>query len=158
MHHHLRLRVLTPNGVIEEDDVLSVVLPGLAGAVGVRHGHAPLLLALQPGPLVVRPTQGEPRQVAIAGGLAYVTSEGVSIVAPEAAPAEAISVDEAVEEVEKASERLEHSAGRIEHAHALAQFDRALARLRVTGEDRLWERALRRRRKFARYDFEHRRH
>lgn len=153
MSEPLRLRVLTPAGPVDEGEVRSVVLPGAAGTIGVRRGHAPLLLALRPGPMVIVAPDGTERQLAINGGLADVSGGMVIVAAPEATPAEAISAEEAIEEVEQAAERFERSTGKTEHAHALAEFDRALARLRVTGENKLWERAMRKRRKFARFEF-----
>lgn len=148
----LRLRVMTPEGIVDESDVRTVVLSGMAGEIGVRRGHSRLVLGLKPGPLVVYPPEGEPRRLAIDGGFADITPESVTVLAPGAARPDAIHPEDAARDVDAALVRLEQSATRAEHARALAEFDRALVRLRVAGEDKLWERARRKRRLFTRMD------
>lgn len=152
MSEPLKVRVMTPEGIVDEAEVRSLVLPGLAGDIGVRRGHARLILGLKPGPLVFHPPEGEPRRLALDGGIADVTPETVTVLAAGAARPESIHPEEAARAVDAALMRLEQSTNRTEHARALAEFDRALVRLRVVGEDKLWERARRKRRLFTHMD------
>jgi F-type H+-transporting ATPase subunit epsilon len=77
-----------------EADVEQVVAPGSEGEFGVLPGHSALLVALRPG--VVRWVEaGRARRAAISGGLAEVTQERVTVLAPAAELSEQIDPAEA---------------------------------------------------------------
>jgi F-type H+-transporting ATPase subunit epsilon len=79
----LRLSIVTPMRPLVEADVEQVVAPGSEGEFGVLPGHSALLVALRPG--VVRWVEaGRARRAAISGGLAEVTQERVTVLAPMA--------------------------------------------------------------------------
>lgn len=49
-----RLQIVTPERVVFDDEVTSIVAPGAAGYLGVLAHHAPLLTTLRPGTLTIR--------------------------------------------------------------------------------------------------------
>lgn len=68
----------------------TVVARTTEGELGVLPGHAPLLGQLaEPGQVRVKPADGEELAWDVSGGFLSVTSDGVTVLAESAAPADA---------------------------------------------------------------------
>ena len=48
------LSILTPNGIVYENDIQSLVAPGANGSFGILANHAPMIAATLPGTFKVK--------------------------------------------------------------------------------------------------------
>ena len=79
MAQAMTLKVLTQEGLVFEDEAMSVIAPGEPGYLGILRNHAPLVTTLQPGKLSWR-RQGGPRHTRRVGrGLLEVEHNRVTI-------------------------------------------------------------------------------
>ena len=71
----MKLEIITPNGVIFDDDVKQVTLPGSEGEFGVLPRHATLVSLLDTGVIVIEKADGSELAVAINSGYVKVDEE-----------------------------------------------------------------------------------
>jgi F-type H+-transporting ATPase subunit epsilon len=127
----LELQIVTPERVVfAEDGVESVTIPGSEGELTVLPSHAPLMTALQPGPLVFR-KGGQEVDVALSGGFLEVRNDKVVILADTAERSDEIDAARAEEARQRAAAELATREGEVDIAAAMAALGRAQARLRV---------------------------
>ena len=76
------LSILTPNGIVYENDVQSLVAPGANGFFGVLANHAPMIAATLPGIFKVK----EEKEIffAVGGGMVEVSHGNVNFLADHA--------------------------------------------------------------------------
>lgn len=74
----LRLRVITSNEVLVDEQVEDVSIPGLDGYLGILPGHRNLLIALGKGEIEYRKAQAK-KNVSVNGGYAKVQAESVLV-------------------------------------------------------------------------------
>jgi F-type H+-transporting ATPase subunit epsilon len=91
--------------MVFEGDVDIVVLPGAAGEMGVLPHHAPLLTTLKYGFVKVR-REGREQVFTVAGGVAEVQPDIVTVLADAAENVEEIDVNRAVAAKKRAEEML----------------------------------------------------
>jgi F-type H+-transporting ATPase subunit epsilon len=63
-----RLQIQTQQQTVFDEDVESIVLPGLDGYFGIRQSHAPIIAVLAEGPVTVRKSGTPERILRISGG------------------------------------------------------------------------------------------
>jgi len=71
----MKLEIVTPNGVIFDNDVKQVTLPGSEGEFGVLPKHATLVSLLDTGIIVIENADGSEVAVAINSGYVKVDEE-----------------------------------------------------------------------------------
>jgi len=71
----MKLEIVTPNGVIFDDEVKQVTLPGSEGEFGVLPKHATLVSLLDTGVIVIEKADGSEVAVAINSGYVKVDEE-----------------------------------------------------------------------------------
>ena len=71
----MKLEIVTPNGVIFDDEVKQVTIPGSEGEFGVLAGHASVVSLLDTGVMVIEKADGKEVSVAINGGYVKVDEE-----------------------------------------------------------------------------------
>ena len=101
----IRCEIVSQDRLVYEGDVDIVVLPGSAGEMGVLPHHAPLLTTLKYGFIKVR-QQGKEQIFAVAGGVAEVQPEIVTVLADAAENIEEIDVKRAETARQHAQEML----------------------------------------------------
>jgi F-type H+-transporting ATPase subunit epsilon len=74
-----KLEILTPNGEIFNDDVVSVVLPGEEGEFGVLAGHASLTTLLSSGVVDVEKEDKSVESILIKWGVAQISEDKVVV-------------------------------------------------------------------------------
>jgi len=74
-----KLEILTPNGEIFNDEVVSVVLPGKEGEFGVLAGHASLTTLLEAGVVDVEKEDKSVESIVIDWGVAQVSEDKVVV-------------------------------------------------------------------------------
>ncbi len=132
----IHLDVLTAEKTVFSADVDAVTLMTVEGQISVLPGHVPLLTLLQPGEMIVR--QGdEETYLAVSGGFAQVTREGIVVLADTCERADEIDVQRAHEAELRAQELLRADAPEAVAAAAEAALRRSVARLRVADKYRL---------------------
>ena len=82
-----------------------VVIPGMDGQMGILPKHAPVLTALDYGVITVR-LKGVEEHFTVAGGIAEVLPEKITILAYAAENVEEIDIERATRARERAEERL----------------------------------------------------
>ncbi len=81
----LHFELVTPAKLLRSEDVHMVVVPGTEGDFGVLEGHAPLMSTVRDGELQVFKTAGgTPETIAIQGGFAEVSENGLTVLAESA--------------------------------------------------------------------------
>ncbi len=133
-----RLVVMTPERKVLDIEVTSLIAPGTEGFLGVLANHAPLITALDPGPLEYRRPDGTEEAVAVAGGFLEVSGNVATILADAVERPEEIDVDRARAAAERARKRLaRRNDPAIDVARAEAALKRALNRLRMAEKARI---------------------
>ena len=102
----IRCEIVSQDKTLYEGDVDIVVLPGTSGIMGILPNHAPLLTTLNFGVVQVR-TGSEEENFAVAGGVAEVQPDIVTILADRAENIEEIDVERAEAAQERAKEYME---------------------------------------------------
>ena len=101
----IRCEIVSQDRFVYQDEVDIVVLPGVEGEMGILPHHAPLLTALQVGIIRIRKS-GEEQYFTVAGGIAEVQPDQVTILADAAENVEEIDVKRAEEARRRAEEFL----------------------------------------------------
>ena len=108
-------RIITPEGVIFDDQVDLVIVLIADGEIGVLVDHAPVVSTVEIGD--VRLTQGDERSVfATSDGFFKVSENLVQILVEEAAPPDEIDVEEAESRIEEAEQELSEISEEDEEA------------------------------------------
>ena len=105
MADRLQLEIVTPARRVVAEEVDEVIVPSEEGYLGVRLGHAPMLLRLQVGEMSYR-LDGKEQVLALSGGYAEVQRSGVAILAETCEPAEEIDIERAKKSQDRARKRL----------------------------------------------------
>lgn len=128
----LNVHIVAPDGEVFQGRAGRFRAPGVEGSFEVLPGHAPLLAAIDVGPIYVT-TPGEDRIVfATSGGFVEVLDDEVTVVAETAEPSDEIDVERARAAEERAVERLRESEDEdLDRRRAEKALERARNRLRV---------------------------
>ncbi len=128
----LKLKIITPERVLLEGEVDSLSCPTQMGEITILPHHIPLVANLQPGEMKAI-TDGEPRLMAITGGVLEVRPGNEIVVLADAAE-EADEIDLARAEEAKTRARTimsEQTMSDEEYAATAASLEKSLARIRV---------------------------
>ncbi len=102
----IRCEIVSQDKTLYEGDVDIVVLPGTAGVMGILPQHAPLLTTLKFGVVQVR-VGDEEENFAVAGGVAEIQPDIVTVLADRAENIEEIDIARAEAAQERAKEYME---------------------------------------------------
>ena len=133
MAEAFQLDVATPERLIVEERVTEAQVPALNGYLGVLAGHAQLVSELQSGVLSYV-TDGKTRYLAIHRGFVEVLPDHVRVLADIGERAEEIDVARAQAALERAQKALEDPHVNVDPASALAEMQRAQARLEAAAK------------------------
>ena len=125
----LRLRVVTPERQLLDEEVDEVTAPGSVGEFGVLPNHITFLSSLQPGRLNYK-RSGQTRLLAVSSGFAEVVDNVMTVLADRAEFAEEIDIDQAHAALRAAEDSLKTLAA-ADPAFAEAEAARRLAQVRV---------------------------
>jgi F-type H+-transporting ATPase subunit epsilon len=102
----IRCEIVSQDRTVFEDDVDIVVLPGMDGEMGILPHHAPLLTTLKYGLIKVR-IKDEEQVFTVAGGVAEIQPEIVTVLADAAENVAEIDEERAEAAKQRAQEMLD---------------------------------------------------
>jgi F-type H+-transporting ATPase subunit epsilon len=115
---------------IYSGDAEFVVLPGIAGELGIYPRHTPLFTQIKPGAVRIKvPNQAQEEFVFVQGGFLEVQPSGVTVLADTAIRAKDLDEKAAMEAKRAAEEAMRNKATREEIAQAEAELATAMAQL-----------------------------
>lgn len=129
----IHFKIVTPERVVYENDVLQVSLPTTTGEITILPNHVPLISVVSAGELNIKDAGGE-HTIAIAGGAVEVRpGNEVVILADNAERADEIDVARAEEARKRAEEQMQQlkNAEDVDYAKIQALMDRELNRIRI---------------------------
>jgi F-type H+-transporting ATPase subunit epsilon len=128
------LTIVTPEKIFYEEEVSSLIAPGVEGYLGVLTDHAPLITSLVPGKLTVKDLKNTEVVLAISGGFLEVLKNKVVILADAVEFARDIDLERAKKALERAKQKLKSKEKEIDIPRALAAFKRAQNRISIWEE------------------------
>lgn len=131
-----RLFIATPEKVIFDDDVESLIAPGLAGYLEILTGHAPIICALTAGKLTIKDTKGKKKDWAISGGYLEVSDHKATLLGDAMEAEDEIDIDRAEKALKRATKQLESKDPEVDPERAKAAIKRARNRIKIAKEHR----------------------
>jgi F-type H+-transporting ATPase subunit epsilon len=129
----LRLRIVTPERQVLDEEVDEVTAPGTVGEFGVLPNHVTFLSSLQPGRLLYK-QRGRSHTLVVGGGFAEVSDNVMTVLADSAEEIGDINVERAQVALQKAEESLRTlSPTDPTFAEIDAARRRAQARIEIAG-------------------------
>lgn len=129
----MQFSIVTPEGVVYEDDIQKVTIPTTAGEITVLADHAPMVSVLKAGEMFVHKNDNVVA-LSISTGMIEIRPTGeVIVLADTAERAERIDVERA-EEARKRAEALLKEASNmadVDFARIQAQIEKEMARISV---------------------------
>ena len=125
-----RLEIVTPKGVVLDDQVVHVRCPGAAGDFGVLAGHAPMMAGLGSGRLGVDFTDHS-EDFAITGGYLDVHNDVAVVLAESCINRKDIDLEKARQELTEAEQALSAASSIAEQGEIQARLARARAQVNV---------------------------
>ena len=101
----IRCEIVSQDRTVFQGDVDIVILPGVAGEMGILPHHAPVLTILKYGVIKIR-QNGKEQLFAVAGGMAEVQPEIVTVLADAAENIEEIDITRAKAAKKRAEDAL----------------------------------------------------
>ena len=103
LEEKLKIKVVSQTQHIFEGNAYEVILPAVAGNIGILPGHTSLISLLQIGEIITK-TNEAIKKFIISGGLAYVKDDIITVLADEAVlPEKLVSrdIEQAIEDAKK---------------------------------------------------------
>ncbi len=125
MANLIKLRIITPQKIVLEEEVLSVSAPAHEGEITVLPHHANLFTLLDEGIVKIKKTSKED-YLAIGGGYLETDGEFVNVLVSRAYGQDEINEKMAAEAVQKARNILKESKNESERQQANAVIRRSL--------------------------------
>jgi ATP synthase F1 epsilon subunit len=126
----IQVSILTPDRIFQNEEAEELILPTSTGQVGILSGHAPLITALDIGPIMLC-KKSNWTALALIGGFALVQQNQVTILVNEAVAASSVERKEAEKSLEEAINRLDQADGGKAKVEATFAFKRARARYQI---------------------------
>ena len=127
---NFKLRIITPNKQLYENDVNFVLMRTVNGDLGIMAGHTPLTTVLANGRLIIRRSTEE-LEAAVFEGYAEITGTAVTILSDNAEWPDEIDTERAAHAKERAEKRLTEHLKDTDIPRAHLALQRALVRLDV---------------------------
>lgn len=135
MMSQLSFEIVTPAGVVFQEEVYQVLLPTPEGQIGVRPHHIPVVTLLVPGVISVArraaDTEEQWEHIATAGGFVEIDGKQVRVLADVAERAQDIDEFKAKEALERAQELAQSQREQVSLAEATGLLGLNMARLKV---------------------------
>jgi F-type H+-transporting ATPase subunit epsilon len=112
--------LVSPEKMAFSGEVDQVDIPGVEGDFGVLAAHAPVIAAIRPGILTVI-TGGSKQKIIVLGGLAEISTKGLTVLADVATSIDELDRAEFAETISEMEAKLAEKEG--------SELDRALERL-----------------------------
>lgn len=103
--HSIKLRMVTPERVMFEEDVNGVTIMTAMGQVTILPDHVPLVTVLKPGEMIVHVGQ-EHRPLVVSGGIMEVSQQQITVLADTAEHVQELDLEQAKKAVELAQSLL----------------------------------------------------
>jgi F-type H+-transporting ATPase subunit epsilon len=133
----VRLKLETLQGTKYDDDVYEVLLPTMAGEIGVLPGHMPMISVATHGVIRVRKNANDPDDFmevfAVSGGVIEIADGVLSVLVDEADHAEDINEADAQKAYDLAQKMKLEATDQVSLEHAQSLMDRQAVRLQVAG-------------------------
>jgi len=123
----IRCEIVSQDRVVFQGDADMVVIPGANGVMGILPNHAPILSVLQYGIITVR-TKIEEQHFTVAGGVAEVQPDQVTILADAAENVVEIDIQRAEAARRRAEEALDAAKNQPENVDQYLAIQAALQR------------------------------
>ena len=104
----IRCEIVSQDRIVYQNDVDMVVLPGSSGQMGILPHHSPLLTVLNFGIITVK-DNGSEENFTVAGGIAEVQPDQVTVLADAAENVKEIDEERALKAQQRAEERLKET-------------------------------------------------
>lgn len=129
----LKLKIVSPERVLMEAEVLSISLPTPLGQITVLPKHTPLVSVLSPGEATVKELQSKESYLSISGGFVQVQKGGaVHLLVDAAEHVSEINESRAEAARVRAQEALKSAnMSDQEYAATVAALERSLSRLNI---------------------------
>ncbi len=105
----IKCEIVSQDRQVFNGEAEMVVIPGAAGQMGILPHHAPVLTSLNYGIITVKTKSGE-EHFTVAGGIAEVQPDQVTILADAAENVEEIDVDRALQARQRAEESIKSTS------------------------------------------------
>ena len=132
MAHTIHVDVVSAEESIYSGEAEFVVLPGVAGELGIFPKHTPLLTQIKPGAVRIKvPNEAEETLVFVQGGFLEVQPNVVTVLADTAIRAHDLDEAKALEAKSKAEDAMRSKLSAEEIAKAQAELAAAAAQLQA---------------------------
>ncbi len=131
MPNNLYVEIVAPNKRVFQGEAQGIRAPGVQGSFEVLYNHAPMIAAIETGPLYVTAASGERITFATSGGFLEVLGNVVTLLAETVEPASDIDLDRAKASEDRARQRLAESTTSADRQRAEQALVRARNRARV---------------------------
>jgi len=132
MAHTIHVDVVSAEESIYSGEAEFVVLPGVAGELGIYPKHTPLLTQIKPGAVRIKvPNEAEETLVFVQGGFLEVQPNVVTVLADTAIRAHDLDEAKALEAKAKAEDAMRSKLSAEEIAKAQAELASAAAQLQA---------------------------
>ncbi len=133
MNDKLHIEIVTPYEMFFEGDADQLILPALDGEIGIRPGHAPMIVALTPGELRIG-IGDKVYCAAVSDGYAQIEIDNAIVVVGSAERPEQIDLHRAEKSLFRAEQRLKDPATSVrERERSHRGLLRSKARIKVAG-------------------------
>ena len=131
MPNTLHVEIVAPDKQVFQGEAKSVRAPGVEGSFQILHNHAPMIAAIEIGPILVHTTEEKVITFATSGGFVEVLNNVVTVLAETVEPASEIDVERAQAAEERARQRLLEGGSEADRRRAEQDLERARNRARI---------------------------
>jgi len=128
----LKVSLITPDCILWDGPVEEALLSTTTGLMGILPNHAPLLTALEIGPLRLRNENKEWLSFAVMGGFATVKDNALTLIVNQAESGTSLEKESVEESLSKAKAALEEASTPPDLIEAQIAYRKAKARYEAT--------------------------
>ncbi len=129
-----KLSIVSPERILFEDEIRSLVVPGSEGYLGVLSHHAPLIATLKVGKITIKDEENHETILAVSGGFIEVSDNTATVLADTVEFVDELDLNRAEDALRRAQELLNMELTSDEKLRAQHSVEKARNRINLYKE------------------------